>query len=147
MKIRQLSLVIDNKPGALVGPCRLLGQAGVNMVTLSLAEYEDYGILRLIVAEWAKAQKLLEANGYKVSVTDVVAVEVSDRPGGLVDLLTLFEQAGVNVAYMYAFTERLGDRALLVFAFDDLDAAITCMTRAGINPVASVNLYDRPVEE
>lgn len=147
MKIRQISLVIDNKPGALVGPCVLLGQAGVNLVTLSLAECEDYGILRLIVAEWAKAQELLEAAGYHVSVTDVLAIEVSDRPGGLVDLLTIFQKAGVNVAYMYAFTERLGDRALLVFAFDDLDAAITALTRAGINPVAPVNLYDRTEEE
>lgn len=147
MKIRQLSLVIDNKPGALVGPCKLIGEAGFNLVTLSLAEYEDYGILRLIVAEWAQAQKLLEAHGYEVSVTDVLAIEVSDRPGGLVDLLTLFQKAEVNVAYMYAFTERLGDRALLVFAFDDLDAAITCLTRAGVNPVEAVNLYDRPLEE
>ena len=82
-----------------------------------------------------------------VAVTEVLAVEVQDHPGGLTELLDLFDQAGLNVEYMYAFTARLGNRAVLVFRFDDLDSAITALTRAGINPVSPINLYDHLEEE
>ena len=79
-------------------------------------------------------------------MTYVLAIEVADKPGGLIELLSLFAEAKVNVSHMYAFTERLGQSAVLVFSFDDLDAAITCLTRAGINPVTPVYLYDQPSE-
>jgi len=147
MKLPQLSLVVDNKPGALIAPCKLLSDAGINIVTLSLADTEHNGVLRLIVAEWQQARELLQAAGYKVQVSHVLAIEVADKPGGLMDLLRLFAGAGLNVAHMYAFTERLGQSAVLVFSFDDLDAAIACLTRAGINPVSPVFLYDQPAEE
>jgi len=147
MTLLQLSLVVDNKPGALIAPCKLLADAGINIVTLSLADTQRTGVLRLIVAEWQQARELLQAAGYKVQVSHVLAIEVADKPGGLMELLRLFAQAGLNVAHMYAFTERLGQSAVLVFSFDDLDAAITCLTRAGINPVTPVFLYDRPGEE
>ncbi|MHC4401918.1 MAG: ACT domain-containing protein [Planctomycetota bacterium] len=147
MRIPQLSLFIENKPGHVVAPCRLLADAGINIVTLSLADTQQFGILRLIVREWQRAREVLEAAGLVVAVTEVLAVEVVDQPGGLVELLGIFEQAGINVEYMYAFTARLGNRAVLVFRFDDLDAAISAMTRAGINPVSPINLYDRLDEE
>jgi hypothetical protein len=147
MKLPQLSLVVDNKPGALIAPCKLLADAGINIITLSLADTEQNGVLRLIVAEWQRARKILQAAGYKVLVSHVLAIEVTDKPGGLMDLLRLFADAGLNVAHMYAFTERLGQSAVLVFSFDDLDAAIACLTRAGINPVTPVFLYDQPREE
>jgi hypothetical protein len=142
MRIPQLSLFIENKPGHLIAPCRLLAEAGISIVTLSLADTKQFGILRLIVREWQRAKEVLEAAGLVVAVTEVLAVEVHDRPGGLVELLSLFGQAGLNVEYMYAFTARLGNRAVLVFRFDDVDAAITAMTRAGINPVSPITLYD-----
>ena len=80
---------------------------------------------------------------FTVAVTEVLAIEVRDQPGGLVELLGIFAQAGINVEYMYAFTSRLGDSAVMVFSFDDLDAAIFALARAGINPVSPVTLYDR----
>lgn len=147
MRLPQLSLIIDNKPGSMIAPCKLLAEAGINIVTLSLADSERVGVLRLIVAEWQRARELFEAAGYEVAVSDVLAIEVADKPGGLIDLLKLFSQARLNVTYMYAFTERRGDSAILVFCFDDIDAAIICLTRAGINPVAPVYLYDRLDEE
>jgi hypothetical protein len=147
MRIPQLSLFLENKPGHMIVPCRLLAEAGISIVTLSLADTEQFGILRLIVREWQRARDVLEAAGWVVAVTEVLAIEVADRPGGLVELLGLFEQAGINVEYMYAFTARLGNRAVLVFRFDDLDAAITTLTRAGINPVSPIDLYDRLEEE
>jgi hypothetical protein len=147
MRIPQLSLFIDNQPGRLIVPCKLLADAGINIVTLSLADTKQFGILRLIVRDWQRAREVLEAAGWVVAVTEVLAVEVEDRPGGLVELLRVFEQAGINVEYMYAFTARLGNRAMLVFRFDDLDAAISALTRAGINPVTPIGLYDHLDEE
>jgi hypothetical protein len=147
MRIPQLSIVVDNQPGALLAPCQALTEAGINIVTLSLSEHRQYGTLRLIVAEWQKARDLLEAAGFTVTVTEVLAIEVLDEPGGLLELLRVFHDGGINVATMYAYTSRLGDSAVLVFNFDNIDAAIQTLTHAGINPVAPVHLYDRIDED
>jgi len=147
MRIPQLSVFVENKPGHLIAPCKLLAASGINIVTLSLADTQQFGILRLILREWQRAREVLEAAGFVVAVTEVLALEVHDRPGGLVELLGFFEQAGINVEYMYAFTARLGSRAVLVFRFNDLDAAISALTRAGINPVSPISLYERLDEE
>ena len=147
MRIPQLSLFVENEPGHLTLPCKLLAEAEINIVTLSLADTQQFGILRLIVREWQRAIEVLEAAGLVVAVTEVLAIEVHDRPGGLVELLGIFEQAGINVEYTYAFTARLGNRAVLVFRFNDLDAAISALTRAGINPVSPISLYDHLEEE
>jgi len=140
MKIHQLSLFIENQPGHLVAPCRLLADAGINIVTLSLADTQQFGIMRLIVPDWQRARDVLQAAGLAVAVTEVLAIEVPDRAGGLADVLAVFEKAGVNVEYMYAFTSRLGDRAVLVFRFDDPDAALLALAAAKINPVSPVGL-------
>ncbi len=142
MRIPQLSLFVENQPGHLVAPCKLLAEAEINLVTLALSDAEQFGILRLIVREWQRARELLEAAGFVVAVTEVLAIEVTDRPGGLVELLSVFSEAAINVEYMYAFTARLGSRAVLVFRFGDLDAAITALARAGINPVSPIHLYE-----
>jgi hypothetical protein len=147
MRLPQLSIIIENKAGSMIRPCQLLAEADINIITLSLADSEQTGVLRLIVADWQRAQELLQAAGYAVTVHDVVAIEVSDRPGGLLELLTRLGAAGVNVSHMYAFTERLGDSAVMIFSFDKLDAAISCLTRAGINPVTPVYLYARDEAE
>jgi len=147
MRIPQLSLFLENKPGHLIAPCKVLAEAGINIVTLALADTQQFGVLRLIVREWQRAREVLEAAGLVVAVTEVLAVEVVDRPGGLAELLGIFDEAGINVEYMYAFTARLGNRAVLVFRFDDLDAAISALTRAGVNPVSPITLYDHLEEE
>lgn len=147
MRIPQLSVFIENKPGRLSVPCKLLADAGINIVTLSLADTEHFGILRLVVREWQRAREVLQAAGLIVAVTEVLALEVADRPGGLAELLEVFAGAGISVEYMYAFTARLGNRAVLVFRFDDLDAAITALTRSGVNPVSPIHLYDHLEEE
>ena len=142
MRIPQLSVRIENKLGQLISPCELLADAGINIVTLSLADSPEFGILRLIVREWQRARDVLEAAGVEVTITEVLAIEVRDQPGGLVELLKIFAQAGISVTFMYAFTARLGDSAIMVFSFDDLDAAILALARAEINPVSPVTLYD-----
>jgi hypothetical protein len=143
MKIKQLSVFLENKPGSLSMPCRLLSQAGINILTLSLADTQQFGILRIIVRDWEKAQAMLEAGGCVVNVTDVVAVEVDDQPGGLANVLEAIDRAGINLEYMYAFTFRKEDKAVLVFRFEKPDEAIKALQQARINVVGSVELYAR----
>ena len=140
MKLKQLSLFLENQPGALSRPMRLLAEARFNILTLSVADASQFGILRLILRDWEKAKKLLEKNGFVVRVTDMVAVEVSDQPGGLAKVLAVVEKAGLNVEFMYAFTEKRENKAVLVFRFDDPDNAILKLKQGGVNVVASVDL-------
>src|SRR5512140_3903737 len=104
MKIRQLSLFLENRPGQLRLPCRILGDAGIQVLTMSLADTQQFGILRLVVRDWEKAKKTLEAQGVVVNVTEVLAVDVPDRPGGLAEVLEGFEKADLGIDYMYPFS-------------------------------------------
>jgi hypothetical protein len=143
MKIQQISIFLENKPGRLVTPCEVLAKAGINLVTLSLADTQQFGILRLVVRDWQRAKEVLEAAGILVKITEVVAIEVPDRPGGLAEVLRSVDRAGVNVEYMYAFTEKLGDKAVLVFRFADPDAAIRALTEANVGVVSTVDLFKK----
>jgi hypothetical protein len=143
MKIHQLSLFIENKPGRLVEPCRILADAGVDILTLSLADTEKYGMLRLIVDDWQKAKAALAIKGQLVNVTEVLAIEVADKPGGLADLLATIEKSSVNIEYMYAFTYGRDGRAVMIFRFEDADRAIDALSKAGISPLAAVELCRR----
>jgi hypothetical protein len=143
MKIQQLSLFAENKPGHILGPCRLLAREGIDLRALSLADTQRFGILRMIVSDSHKAKALLEAAGHVVKVTEVLAVEVPDRPGGLVGVLEAFEGTQINIEYMYAFPYRKGETAILIFRFDDPDAAIGRLRAAGIHVLESGEVYGR----
>jgi len=143
MKIHQLSLFLENKPGQMTEPCRVLARAGIDIRTLTLADTQRFGILRLIVSDWQQARGLLEDAGYVVNITEVVAVEVADRPGGLAGLLDLFKGSDVNIEYMYAFTFGREGRAVLIFRFDNPDGAIERLRAAGLNVLADVEVYHR----
>jgi len=141
MKIQQLSVFVENKPGHLAAPCLTLADAGINLLTLSLADTRQFGILRLIVRDWQRARDVLGAAGFAVTVTEVLAIEVPDRPGGLAEILKVLERNKINVEYMYAFTASLGNRAVLVFRFEDPDAALATLTQSGINVLSQVQEY------
>jgi len=143
VKIQQLSLFLENRPGQILEPCRLLAASGIDIRTLCVADTQQFGILRMIVSDWKKAEQLLKEAGWVVNVTEVVAIEVPDRPGGLADLVELFEGSGVNIEYMYAFTFGRADTAVLIFRFDKPDAAIEKLQAAGINVVDGVDVYTR----
>ncbi len=143
MKIQQLSMFLENKPGRLSEPCRLLASAGINILTLSLADTQQFGIMRLIVRDWEKARAVLQESGAVVNVTEVVATEVEDKPGGLAAILEVIEAAGLNIEYMYAFTFRSGDKAVLVFRFNNPDEAVRVLQSKGVNVIDSVELYER----
>ncbi|MBN1345030.1 MAG: ACT domain-containing protein [Phycisphaerae bacterium] len=142
MKVHQLSVFLENQPGRLSQSCKALAEAGINILTLSLADTQQFGILRLIVKDWEKGKRVLEKTGCVAKVTEVVATEVQDRPGGLAEILSVLEEGGVNVEYMYAFTFRREQSAVMVFRFEDPDAAIKVLQAKGINVLDSVELYD-----
>lgn len=143
MTVKQLSIFLENKPGALSAPCRALADAGINIQTFALADTRQFGILRLVVAEWERARELLEREGWTVKVTEVVALEVPDRPGGLGELLEIIEQAAINVEYVYAFTAKQDGRGLMLFRFDDPTAAITALQARQINVLGALELFRR----
>jgi hypothetical protein len=143
MKLNQLSVFLENQPGALSTPCRLLADAGINILTFALADTQQFGILRLVVHEWQKARDLLEKNGYVVKLTEVVALEVPDAPGGLAALLEIVERARINVEYVYAFTAKQEGKGLMLFRFNNPDAAIRALQADKVNIVGTVELFQR----
>lgn len=141
MKVKQLSIFLENKPGALSRPVQLLAKANINILTLSIADTQQFGILRLIVRDWEKAVGLLEDDGWVVKTTDMVALEVKNEPGGLANILSVLEKARVNLEYMYGFTLPREGKGLLAFRFDEPDAAIAALQRHGLSPVKRVDLF------
>ena len=141
MKLHQIAVFLQNKPGHLSGICRALADAGLNIATLSLADTQQFGILRLILRDWEKAAKVLEQAGYLVQIREVVATEVEDRPGGMADILDGVSVAGINVEYMYAFASHPRNKAVLIFRFDDPDRAITALKAAHINVLSNVDIF------
>ena len=143
MKVKQLSHFLENRPGAISRPVKLLSKAKFNILTLNLADSQQFGILRFVVRDWQKAKELLENEGFVVRVTDMVAIEVADKPGGLAAILAVLEKARVNLDYMYGFTLKNEGRGLLAFRFDDPDRAIAALSKKGITPVGSEDLFKR----
>jgi hypothetical protein len=141
MKVEQISIFIENKSGRLAEVTQVLGTAGVNIRALSLADTSDFGILRLIVDKTDQAKSALKANGFTVSKTEVVAVEVPDRPLGLYGILEVLDRGKVNVEYMYAFVERCGGNAVIIFRFDNTEEAIKVLTANGVGVLEGERVY------
>ncbi|HSM93184.1 MAG TPA: amino acid-binding protein [Anaeromyxobacteraceae bacterium] len=145
MKIRQLSLFLENRPGQLRVPFEVLGRAGIDVLTMSLADTQQFGILRLVVRDWERAKAALEAAGSVVNVTDVIAIDVPDRPCGLATVLETFDRLGLSIEYMYAFaaSRERGGFATLLVRLEDPDAAGPQLTAGGVKLVASDELFKR----
>ena len=131
MPLPQISLFLENKPGRLASVCHALTDGGVNIASLSLADTSDFGIVRLLVDKPDAARDLLKAAGFGVNVRDVVAVAAGDEPGTLARVLDVVDATGANVEYMYAFSVRSGDKAVLVFRFDKTEEAEKALEAAG----------------
>ncbi len=139
--VEQISVFLENKAGRLAEVTRILSEARINIRALSLADTSDFGILRLIVNDNEKAKSELKAHGFTVGKTDVVAVEVSDQPGGLHHILRILQKANVNVEYMYAFVQQSGEDAVLIFRFDNLDEALRVLKENGVKIIRGEKLY------
>lgn len=140
MKIIQISVFLENRKGRLYEVCRLLGEHQISIRALHIAEATDFGVLRMVVDKPDAAQKLLRENNFVANRTDVVAIEVSDRPGGLADILQLLTKEDLNVEYMYAFVEKRSDKALVVFRFDDTEKALRLLAAHHISVVRQADL-------
>ncbi len=140
MKIQQIAIFMENKPGHLRTICRTLADSGISIRTLSLADTQQYGILRLLTDDCEKAQKVLTQAGFVVNVTEVLAVEVDDKPGGLLRILDIIGEAAINIEYMYAFTFHRGENAIMVFRFDDPDKAITVLQGQEIKVLTGIDI-------
>ncbi len=141
MKLKQLSVFLENRPGHLSRVCETLAKAGINIVTMTLADTREFGILRLIIREWQRAKEELEGAGFAVNTTDVMTIEVDDEPGGLEKILKIAESGGLSVEYMYAFACKPKKNALIVIRFDDPDRACTVLTEAGIGILSAADFY------
>jgi hypothetical protein len=141
MKVEQISIFLENKSGRLAEVTDILSRAGVNIRALSLADTADFGILRLIVDQSDRAKQVMKESGFTVGKTDVVALEVPDRPGGLGAILKILHESGINVEYMYAFVQRSGDNAVIIFRFDEIDKAISALVAAGVRVLRGQEVY------
>jgi hypothetical protein len=141
MHAEQISIFLENKAGRLSEVTRIFEEGRINIRALSLADTSDFGILRLIVNDNEKAKRLLKENDFTVRSTEVVAVEVPDKPGGLHQILMALAKAGVNVEYMYAFVRQSGQNAVLIFRFDNTAAAAEVLRREGVQVIDGQDLY------
>jgi len=132
MYTRQLSVFVENQPGKLCEIAELLGQNNIDIQALSIADTDNYGILRLIVDRPRDAETCLKESGFSVSQTKVLAVLVSNRPGSLAAALRVLEEAGISVEYMYAGLAKQAGSAYFVFRVADNEAAAAALTAAGI---------------
>ncbi len=141
MKLEQISIFLENRSGRLANILTTLGQAGVNIRAMSLADTSDFGILRLIVSDMEKARQVLTDKRFTVRISEVMAVEVKDRPGELAKILCHLEQAGINIEYMYSFLQIAKDSAILIFRFDDPEKAVKTLAENGIQMLGEGRMW------
>jgi hypothetical protein len=139
--IEQVSVFLENKSGRLAELTRTLGDAGINMHALMVADTSEFGVARVICDAPERAKALLEQAGFGVSIAKVLAVEVPDRPGGLHSILEAIAKENINIAYMYAFVEKSGENAVMLFRFDQQDRAIDTLLKNGIAVLPGEKLY------
>lgn len=131
MNITQLSVFLENKPGRLQHILKVLGDRAINIQTLTIAEVSDFGILRMIVNKPDEAYAALKAEHVTCSRTDVLAVALEDTPGALYRLVDAFSKRSLNIEYMYAYTDRHGEHSIMIFRFDDVEAAKQALQEEG----------------
>ena len=131
MLVEQIAVFLENKSGRLAEITAILAENAINIRALSVADTADFGILRLIVDKVEMAKAVLRENGFTVGKTEVLAVEVEDKTGGLAKVLKCIKDAGINVEYMYAFVNKTGENAVLIFRFEKMEEAMTTLLKDG----------------
>ncbi|WP_422447567.1 ACT domain-containing protein [Thermoanaerobacterium sp. DL9XJH110] len=137
MFVKQISVFLENKPGRLAAVTGVLKEKNIDISAISIADTTQFGILRMIVNRPEEAVAAIKEAGFPVSTTEVLAVEVADRPGGLNRALQVLQQAGVSIEYLYSFIKRNKDRALILFRVEDPDKAVKALNSAGIKMYSS----------
>jgi hypothetical protein len=132
MKVKQVSVFLENRAGRMAEVARLLGDHHINIRALCIADTANFGILRLIVNDVDRAEKVFREAGFTVDLTDVIAMEVPDTPGGLASILDTLNQSGFSIEYLYAFVEKSADKAVVIFRFEDTEAVLKVIHTLGI---------------
>ena len=140
MAIKQLTVFVENKQGSLVSITDTLASNNINIRALSIAETEDFGILRLIVNDVETAKNTLTEKGYLIKVTNVVGVKIGDAPGKLTAALGVLDRAGINMEYLYAFMTRTEKHAYVVFRVEDDEAAESALEAAGFHLITNADI-------
>ena len=130
--IKQISIFAENKPGRMAGVAKALGDAGVNIRALTIAEAGDFGVIRMVVDDTERGYTALREKGFMVSETDVLAVEIKDVPGGLYEIVNSLGMSNINVEYAYAFVTAKAERAMLILRVDDIKRATEVLSEAGV---------------
>ncbi|MGI9538327.1 MAG: ACT domain-containing protein [Desulfocapsaceae bacterium] len=142
MRVEQIAVFLENRSGRLAEITSIIAENNINIRALSVADTADFGILRLIVDKVEEAEKALKEKGFTVGKTTVIAVEVPDRTGGLAEVLDCVQKIGLNVEYMYAFVNKTGENAVLIFRFDDMTMAINSLQEHGFTILESSHVYN-----
>jgi len=142
MKLKQLSIFLENKKGRLWKAINILGEAGINIRALSIADTSDFGILRLIVPEPENAKKILEDNNFIVKMNEVIAVELSDQPGGLASVLKILNKSDINLEYLYAFVDEKEEKAIVLLRTEDIDQLIKVLKDGNATIVPAEYIYN-----
>lgn len=137
MTVKQISVFVENKPGKLAELTNVLHQNSIDMRALSIAEAEDFGVVRIIVNDSYNTACVLKDAGYVLSVTPVLAAAIDDKPGALDAILDILGEAGINLEYIYAFLGRVHGKAYMIMRVSDCDKAVDVLTGKG------VHLYDQ----
>ena len=140
MAIKQSTVFVPNRKGTMVAVTDVMAKNNINIRALSIAETEDFGILRLIVNDEAAAEKVLKENDYLIKVVDVVGVKIGDAPGKLTEALGLLDKADINVEYLYAFMARTEKHAYVVLRVEDNEKAETALTNAGFKLITEADV-------
>ena len=138
MNVTQLSAFVSNKPGHLQKVLKVLADENINIITLTIAETSDFGILRMIVNDPDKGYEVLKGHNITCSTTDVLALEIDDTPGSLFTALDVFASMELNIEYMYAFTQKRNDKAVMIFRFEDIEKAKEALQ--GYNIVRKIDI-------
>ena len=123
MTVKQISVFLENTSGRLADVTSLLGNAGINLRAITIADTADFGILRLIVDDNEKALTVLKGDGFTAKVTQVFAIEIEDKPGGLAEIMQVLEENGLNIEYLYATLEKNKDKAVVIFRVENIEGA------------------------
>ena len=140
MALNQISVFLENKKGRLAEVAGLIAREGINIRALSLADTTDFGVLRLMVSDPEKCFEALRRANFVAQLTEVIAVEVEDRPGGLERVLEVLDRAGINIEYMYAFVEKKTAAAIVVFRIDDPRRAAEVLGKSGVSVLSAEDI-------
>jgi len=141
MKLKQISIFLENRKGRLWKALNILSEAKINIRALSIADTSEFGILRIIVPEPERAKEILEESNFVVKINSVIAVSISDEPGGLDGVLEALNKMDINVEYLYAFVEKKGKNAIVVIRTEDIDTGINALKKGGITVLSSEEVY------